>query len=75
MESLGPIVIILAVYLLFVLKIGPAFMRKREAYKLTNILLAYNAVQVAISLYLVIRVSFSNKHNSFSWSWSVRVNG
>ncbi|XP_037298932.1 elongation of very long chain fatty acids protein-like [Manduca sexta] len=55
MESLGPIVIILAVYLLFVLKIGPAFMRKREAYKLTNILLAYNAVQVAISLYLVIR--------------------
>ncbi|XP_053602846.1 very long chain fatty acid elongase 4-like isoform X2 [Plodia interpunctella] len=53
MKALEPVLMILAVYLLFVLKIGPAFMRKREAYKLTNTLLVYNIIQVAISAFLV----------------------
>ncbi|XP_075971074.1 very long chain fatty acid elongase 7-like isoform X2 [Anticarsia gemmatalis] len=55
MASLGPVLTILAVYLVFVMKIGPVFMRKREAYKLTYALLIYNALQVAISVYLVFR--------------------
>ncbi|XP_021181993.1 very long chain fatty acid elongase 7 [Helicoverpa armigera] len=55
MASLGPVLTILAVYLVFVLKIGPVFMRKREGYKLTHTLLIYNAIQVAISVYMVYR--------------------
>lgn len=57
MASLGPVLTILAIYLVFVMKIGPVFMRKRQAYKLTHTLLIYNAVQVVISIYLVYRVS------------------
>ncbi|KAF9802538.1 hypothetical protein SFRURICE_013725 [Spodoptera frugiperda] len=56
MASLGPVLTILAVYLVFVLKIGPVFMRKREGYKLTYTLLIYNAIQVAFSVYLVYRI-------------------
>ncbi|CAH0699689.1 unnamed protein product [Spodoptera exigua] len=55
MASLGPVLTILAVYLVFVLKIGPVFMRKREGYKLTYTLLIYNAIQVAFSVYMVYR--------------------
>ncbi|XP_022816098.1 elongation of very long chain fatty acids protein 7-like isoform X1 [Spodoptera litura] len=55
MASLGPVLTILAVYLVFVLKIGPAFMRKREGYRLTYTLLIYNAIQVAFSVYMVYR--------------------
>ncbi|XP_037874916.1 elongation of very long chain fatty acids protein 4 [Bombyx mori] len=55
MGSVSPVLTVLAIYLIFVIKIGPAYMRKREAYKLTFVLLAYNAVQVAISGYLVAR--------------------
>ncbi|XP_073951322.1 very long chain fatty acid elongase 7-like [Choristoneura fumiferana] len=52
-KSPGPVLMIVALYLLFVLKLGPAFMRKRPAFKLTGTLFAYNAIQVVISLYLV----------------------
>ena len=61
MASLGPVVTILAVYLVFVLKIGPVFMRKREAYKLTHSLLIYNGIQVALSAFMVYRVSHTYK--------------
>ncbi|XP_049874311.1 elongation of very long chain fatty acids protein 4-like [Pectinophora gossypiella] len=47
-----PIVTILVAYLLFVLKLGPQFMKNREPFKLNNILLFYNAFQVAFSCYL-----------------------
>ncbi|XP_061709636.1 elongation of very long chain fatty acids protein 7-like [Cydia pomonella] len=53
MESPGSMLVILTAYLAFVLRVGPAFMRKRPPYKLTTTLLVYNAVQVAISAYLV----------------------
>lgn len=55
MATVGPVLTILAVYLVFVLKIGPSFMRKREGYKLTATLTLYNAAQVLISAYLVYR--------------------
>ncbi|XP_026328690.1 elongation of very long chain fatty acids protein 4-like [Hyposmocoma kahamanoa] len=53
MSTPGVIMMILATYLLFVLKIGPDFMRKREAFKLTKVLIVYNAVQVVASAFLV----------------------
>ncbi|KAF9802537.1 hypothetical protein SFRURICE_013724 [Spodoptera frugiperda] len=46
------VAIILTSYLLFVLKIGPAFMMKRAPYQLSNVLLLYNAVQVGVSCFL-----------------------
>ncbi|KOB68633.1 Elongation of very long chain fatty acids protein [Operophtera brumata] len=39
MSSLGPVLTILAVYLVFVLKVGPSYMRKREAFKLSTTML------------------------------------
>ncbi|XP_022816094.1 elongation of very long chain fatty acids protein 7-like isoform X1 [Spodoptera litura] len=52
MGSPFPVAIILASYLLFVLKIGPAFMMRRAPYQLSNVLLLYNAVQVGVSCFL-----------------------
>ncbi|XP_047986184.1 elongation of very long chain fatty acids protein 7-like [Leguminivora glycinivorella] len=47
-------VILILAYLAFVLLIGPAYMKKRPAYKLTGPLLIYNAMQVFISMYLIL---------------------
>ncbi|KAJ2947127.1 hypothetical protein O0L34_g16479 [Tuta absoluta] len=55
MSTPGPMLTILALYLLFVLKVGPDFMRKREGYKLNTVLLLYNGAQVVYSVYLVQR--------------------
>ncbi|CAG9785325.1 unnamed protein product [Diatraea saccharalis] len=59
MQNPGPVLMILAGYLLLVLKIGPAFMRKREAYKLTGVLAFYNAFQVLLSVYLFLKYFFA----------------
>ncbi|XP_046960783.1 elongation of very long chain fatty acids protein 7-like [Vanessa cardui] len=47
-----PLIIITITYLLFVIKIGPKFMKNRPPFGLSNVLLIYNAVQVAYALYL-----------------------
>ncbi|XP_047020480.1 elongation of very long chain fatty acids protein 7-like isoform X1 [Helicoverpa zea] len=53
MSSPVPVVSILVVYLLFVLKLGPSFMKDRQAYKLQTLIPIYNAVQVGISAFLL----------------------
>ncbi|XP_075971071.1 very long chain fatty acid elongase 7-like [Anticarsia gemmatalis] len=45
--------IILATYLMFVLKIGPDYMRERKPYKLQSIIAVYNVIQVFLSIFLV----------------------
>ncbi|KAK3930440.1 Elongation of very long chain fatty acids protein 7 [Frankliniella fusca] len=52
MGSPLPILSILAVYLWFVLKAGPAFMASRKPYNLQPILILYNGYQVLFSLWL-----------------------
>ncbi|CAH0627404.1 unnamed protein product [Chrysodeixis includens] len=52
-ETCTGLAIILATYLILVVKVLPAYMKNREPLKLKNILLAYNAFQVAFSVYLV----------------------
>ncbi|KAJ1526975.1 hypothetical protein ONE63_008520 [Megalurothrips usitatus] len=52
MGSPLPILSILAVYLWFVLKAGPAFMASRKPYNLQPILVLYNGYQVLFSLWL-----------------------
>lgn len=54
MSSPGPIFCILGAYLLFVLKIGPAYMQKREGFKLKYPLLVYNVAQVVLSAFMVL---------------------
>lgn len=57
MSSPGPVFSIVAVYLLFVLKIGPAFMKNRKPYQLKNIMIVYNAFQVCYSIWMCRTVS------------------
>ncbi|XP_050342686.1 elongation of very long chain fatty acids protein 7-like [Nymphalis io] len=52
MNTPFPLIIITIAYLLFVIKIGPKFMKNRPPFALSNILITYNAIQVAYALYL-----------------------
>lgn len=53
MGSPYPILAITAMYLLFVLKIGPDYMKSRRPFQLKHTLLLYNAFQVFVSAYMV----------------------
>lgn len=48
---------ILVTYLYFCLYAGPRYMAKRKPFKLETVLIAYNAIQVALSILLVYEVS------------------
>ncbi|XP_018327722.1 elongation of very long chain fatty acids protein AAEL008004 isoform X2 [Agrilus planipennis] len=52
MQSPFPVMGILALYLFFVLKLGPQIMSKRKPYELKTVLIAYNAYQVIFSIWL-----------------------
>lgn len=52
MSSPLPVVSIVLVYLVFVLKIGPTFMKDRKPYDLKRIMVAYNAFQVCFSVWM-----------------------
>ncbi|KAM3961926.1 very long chain fatty acid elongase 4-like [Aphomia sociella] len=53
MESPIPILTTWVMYLLFVLKIGPETMKKRQAFDLRNVIILYNVVQVITSFMLL----------------------
>lgn len=57
MGSGRPIIIIVSIYLFFVMKLGPKMMESREAFKLNNIIILYNGVQVLFSFWLMYVVS------------------
>ncbi|XP_026327938.1 elongation of very long chain fatty acids protein 4-like [Hyposmocoma kahamanoa] len=52
MSSPWPMLFITASYLLFVFKLGPAYMKGKQPYNLKNIILVYNIVQVFVSCYI-----------------------
>lgn len=52
MSSPLPIASLIALYLVFVLKIGPTFMKDRKPYDLKKIMVIYNAFQVCFSIWL-----------------------
>nr|CAD7414560.1 unnamed protein product [Timema cristinae] len=52
MSSPVPILTILALYLYFVLSLGPNFMNSREPFHLQRLLVAYNLYQVLFSSWL-----------------------
>ncbi|KAK2580404.1 hypothetical protein KPH14_006155 [Odynerus spinipes] len=49
----GPILTIIVTYIYFSISAGPRYMRDRKPYDLKNTLIAYNFVQVLLSIYLV----------------------
>ncbi|XP_058459704.1 elongation of very long chain fatty acids protein 7 [Malaya genurostris] len=51
--SMTPLLVIVVTYLYFCLYAGPRYMAKRKPFKLENILIAYNALQVVLSVVLV----------------------
>lgn len=52
-SSPGPILAIILTYLYFSVSAGPKMMRDRKPYTLRNTLIAYNFIQVLLSIYLV----------------------
>ncbi|XP_075223934.1 very long chain fatty acid elongase 7-like [Lycorma delicatula] len=48
-----PVIVILGIYLLTVLKIGPKFMEKREPYNIKGIMMVYNLYQIIYNSYIV----------------------
>ncbi|XP_047515880.1 elongation of very long chain fatty acids protein AAEL008004-like isoform X2 [Pieris napi] len=60
---------LLTFYLLFVMKWGPKWMEKRKPFNLERILIAYNAIQVILCLYVFVTVFFvlrkKSNHVSF----------
>ncbi|XP_012288517.1 elongation of very long chain fatty acids protein 7 [Orussus abietinus] len=52
MGSPGPVFCILAMYLAFVIKIGPKLMEKRPPFELKTVMIVYNAIQVVFSIWL-----------------------
>nr|CAD7267403.1 unnamed protein product [Timema shepardi] len=53
MSSPMPLLIILISYLYFVNKAGPRYMKDRKPHDLRHVMLAYNALQIVFSVYLV----------------------
>lgn len=62
MSSPFPGLAIVILYYIFVKDIGPKFMQDRQPFKLEKVMLFYNAFQIFINTYIVIRVS--NKHST-----------
>lgn len=52
MKSPLPVLSFLVIYLVFVLKIGPDYMRNRKPFELKGLMIAYNAYQVVFSVWL-----------------------
>lgn len=55
MGSPFPLIAISAIYLLFVLKLGPKFMQNRKPFNLTNTTRIYNVLQVVLCFWFVIK--------------------
>lgn len=81
MKSPLPVTFMLIIYLCFVLKGGPSWMENREPFKLTRVLIIYNAYQVLFSIWLcshalsvniapIFSISFADNDQDFPTSVS-----
>ena len=55
-------------YLLFVLKIGPIYMKNRPPYDIVDVLRLYNVSQVVICTYIVVVSHFIHGYSFFTFS-------
>ncbi|XP_069705001.1 very long chain fatty acid elongase 7-like [Periplaneta americana] len=63
MQGPLPIICILTAYLVFVYKVGPAFMANREPYKLQVVLIGYNLFAAVYSLGIIVMYFVSGGFN------------
>lgn len=66
--SHGPVLAILAVYLLFIKVLGPRLMANRKAYDLGGAIKAYNIFQIVYNIGMFVTVSVA-----FTWSIYRRI--
>lgn len=52
-----PLLVIMFVYHRFVQSWGPAFMANRQPYNVKNLIIVYNIIQIALSIFLTTQVS------------------
>ncbi|XP_025416904.1 elongation of very long chain fatty acids protein 4-like isoform X2 [Sipha flava] len=69
-SSPWPICIILTVYLTFVLKLGPTFMKTREPINIKYIMLFYNLMQVVFNSYILVYQFITPELPSYLWNYS-----
>ncbi|XP_073820672.1 very long chain fatty acid elongase 1-like [Musca autumnalis] len=68
-NSYVAVISIMVIYVLFVKKIGPAFMAKRKPYNIRWIITIYNLGQVIFNTYAFIEVTkYYLFHKKYSWS-------
>lgn len=67
MASPKPLLMTIAIYLLFVIKIGPLYMRDRKPMELKNFIRAYNVFQVIACSYFV--KTFVDRGVNFKNTW------
>lgn len=69
MSSPGPVVAVVMIYLVFVLKIGPEYMKNRKPMDLKRIMVLYNAFQVCYSIWMCRTVSQHTRriHNNLPY--------
>ncbi|KAL5243380.1 hypothetical protein ACI65C_010790 [Semiaphis heraclei] len=67
MRSPVPVFSIVAVYLLFILKIGPNMMKNREPYRLKHIMLVYNLFQTGYNAFILYLLFFTPGGLSSMW--------
>ncbi|KAL4130704.1 hypothetical protein QTP88_008102 [Uroleucon formosanum] len=70
MRSPLPVFSIVAVYLLFILKIGPNMMKNREPYQLKHIMLVYNIFQTIYNAFILYLLFFTPGGLSNIWNHS-----
>ncbi|XP_055920211.1 elongation of very long chain fatty acids protein 1-like [Eupeodes corollae] len=62
-----PMIVILASYLLIILKIGPEIMKSRPAFQLKSYIVIYNILQVLCCIYLVYKIVVINLPTLTFW--------
>lgn len=56
MDNPGPLLMILAAYFLFVLKLGPQFMEHRKPFNLNIVIRTYNIFQIVVCTIIIFKV-------------------
>lgn len=75
MGSPVPILLLITSYLLFVLRVGPWWMKNRPPYNVEKPMMLYNMVQMAINSYFVFMVRQTIKANSWHGIYSFLYTG
>lgn len=60
MDSLVEIPLIIVIYVLFVLKLGPELMKKQQPFDLKTFIKFYNITQILVNSILIFMVEYAN---------------